>query len=172
MTHQSLIDWNAVALGVISNIRRPVHPVPRLQVGKAMPRTAKRTHKSEQNRRLRMKSRELYEKLSRYYPLAKGKSIWATWDLMFNGRHEYNHSILRWPAHLGSLAVVEELKKLPKPSPRPPARSSTSAGVSLTTVTTRDNSADIDSGHESDCFDEESDYFDEESDLDSGEDGD
>ena len=160
-----------MALGVISDIRRPIHPVPRLQMGKAMQRTAERTHKSEQNRKLRLKSRKLYEKLSKYYPLAKGKSVWATWDLMLNGRHEYDHSILRWPAHLGSIAVVEELKKLPKPS-RPPARGSTSARVSLTTARTRDNSADMDNDYKSDYLDDESDYSDDEGDLDSAEDGD
>ena len=83
-----------MALGVISNIRDPIHPDHRLQVGKSRRRT-QRTRESDQNRKLRQQSRELYEDLSKYYPLPRNRSIWRTWDLVFEGKDECDHSILR-----------------------------------------------------------------------------
>ena len=61
--------------------------------------------------------------------------------------------------------MVEELEKLPKPPPGPPAQGSNSARILLTTARTRDDPDYMDNDYESN-------HFDEESDLDSAEDQD
>jgi len=92
MTHFNLIDWNAVALEAVETIREPVYPTPRLLKGKGKQTTDGKKAKAE--RRRREGTRELNEKLSRYYQLPGEQPAWGCPELLLNGKHWRDRSSL------------------------------------------------------------------------------
>jgi len=85
MTHFKLIDWNAVALEAVTMIRLPLYPGPRLLKGKAK-RAAQVKKGAKAERKRRKGTRELNEKLSRYYPLPD-PAVWTSPELLLKGKH-------------------------------------------------------------------------------------
>ena len=90
MTHSNLIDPNAVALRIVQDRRRPIYPGPRLIKGQTV-RSMAGSKQAERDRRNRARTRLVYEKLSRYYPLPRDETAWATTRLLPEGRHENDH---------------------------------------------------------------------------------
>ena len=87
MTHWNLIDCNAVALGVISKSREPMHSKPQLA------RRYLKTTVEDDSRRDRgwgncVLTRPLFGKLSCYYPVRQGRKTCSVVELLHNGRHE------------------------------------------------------------------------------------
>ena len=46
-----------------------------------------------------MVDRELYQKLSQYYPLRQGREVWVRPELLSNGKHDMALIILRHSAY-------------------------------------------------------------------------
>ena len=66
-----------------------------------------------------------FEELSKYYELGGAQRSWAATNLLSKGKCENDRGMSYWFAHLGSLAVLEEASKPPKPSRELPAQGST-----------------------------------------------
>lgn len=89
-----LIDRNSAAAELISMIWKPVYNGDRLFKGHVQ-RTGVGSDRAEVEYRRRNGTREVYEKLSRYYPLEGSTSAWTTTQLLVKGKHECDHSISR-----------------------------------------------------------------------------
>ena len=74
MTHRSLIDWNAVALGGIS----PIHLDHQFLEKNREQRTTG-SHKPDMDYERRLRCRSLFEGLS-HYPLLSDKDLWTARD--------------------------------------------------------------------------------------------
>jgi len=91
MVHFNLIDWNTVALEAVATIREPVYPEHRLFKGKTKQiAQVKKGAKAERKRR--KGTRELNEKLSRYYPLPGDQGVWRSPELLLKGKHGCDRS--------------------------------------------------------------------------------
>ena len=86
MAHFDLIDWNAVALGVVELTRTPVYAEHRLKKGTGT-RSAQGKRAPDAECKRRREIRELNEKLSRYYQLGVGRSEWRCPKLLSKGKH-------------------------------------------------------------------------------------
>ena len=119
-------------------------------------------------------TRPLFGKLSCYYPVRRGRKTSSVVELLHNGRHESDQSMLGWTTHLGSLAVVDELQGFPEPSPQRPARGSTwtarvpgdledARPISLSTVRTGNNFSCMTNDYENGDWGDASSVWDEQS---------
>jgi hypothetical protein len=84
------INCNAVAAEIIPMIRPSVYPEPCLLTG-AGKRTAEGSKNADDEFDRRNVERELYQELSRYYPLGRRKA-WARRPLLLEGKHWRDHS--------------------------------------------------------------------------------
>ena len=98
MTHFGLIDWNAVALEAVKELRPvPVSDKPTLAGGYGPQKEEKDKKKSpkavrEDTRRNGIK--ELYAELSRYYEPPEGTKKWGRPKLRSQSKPGYDHSTL------------------------------------------------------------------------------
>ena len=76
-----------------------VYSKPRLVKLSTKPRTTVRSKRAEEEHERRMVDRELYQELSRYYPLRQGREVWVRPELLSNGKHDMALIILRHSAY-------------------------------------------------------------------------
>jgi len=100
VTHFDLIDWNAVALGVVQTLRVPMYSEPRLIKGTGR-RTGEGRKAPDVEHKRRKGIRGLNEELSKYYQLAANQTAWGCPDLPY------------------SFLVLSDVEGLPKPLVNP-----------------------------------------------------
>jgi hypothetical protein len=114
MTHRSLIDWNAVALGGISKSCEPIHLDHQLLEEKREQRTTE-SHKPDMDYERRLRCRSLFEGLSRY-PLPSHKDLWTARDSLVT-RCDSCDGPLTWvlSQHLRSSETFETFSRTARP---------------------------------------------------------
>ena len=83
-----LIDPNSAARKIISAKRQPVHGKDCLVGGKGR-RTMAGSKGADEEYERRNEIRQVYQELSRYYPLEEGNTKWSTPQLLLKGEYEF-----------------------------------------------------------------------------------
>ena len=107
-TRFDLTDWNAVALGLVRELRPvPVYDTSRLKVG-TVPILGDDPSKTRNAWRVstrRTEVRRLNQELSTYYELPEGVTEWTRLDILRNGKHYRGNSSVTFPPYPHSFSV-------------------------------------------------------------------
>lgn len=93
MAHPDLVNCNAVAVSFVQIMRDVVYQHPRLFAGGGVDRDPEGSNAAKKEQRKRDRERKLFEELSRYYPLERGRTEWRRPLLLKRGKHRLRRSM-------------------------------------------------------------------------------